>query len=294
MFGSTLPDIFDKIHSSLHEVVQDKVSTLPIIQHDDQESCETKLYSKITTVYTNYMDVAQLYAENELFTLDKSYSRRKRERIVNAFLALKQDQGSDDPPNDAETGVEKETETSIAQADNPSTAAKNEEEKFRYTMPSSSKEIPSVEEMNAIDEEIAYLRKQLREYKVNTHSLHQQTHSLEHAFKLASKTNDSLLKVVGQKSQDSNIIQDVQNATEGKRTLTELNSQAEKLVVQMDEIKAQKGESNETQEFGDAMKAAVLGASRPRKKMTLEEDYQERIKSTAVSGDAMKLFEKRS
>lgn len=36
------------------------------------------------------MDVAQLYAENELFCLDKSLTKRKREQIVNTFLSLEQ------------------------------------------------------------------------------------------------------------------------------------------------------------------------------------------------------------
>jgi len=307
MFGSTLPKIFDGIHSALHQTIQDKVSTLPIIQHDDQESCETMLYSKISKVYARHMDMAQLYAENELFRMDKNYSRKKREKIVNAFLALEQGAvpvshgGADgttpmdnEKDNDKDNDKDKDIPAELARSHDTNINAN--EAKFRYTMPSSAEDIPTTDQVASLDDEIASLRKQLREIQVLKQSLNHQLQSIGNAEKSTELLEKSMTEIIGDEDADAKLLESVANAKDGKEALSYLSNRAEGLIKEVDEINDQKPKSNETEEFGEAMKAAALeasrAASRPKKKMTLEEDYQARKGSTNISGDVMKMFKK--
>jgi len=304
MFGSIVPNIFTSLHSSLHNTTQANVSTLPIIQHDDEESCETKLYSKISKVYMLHMDMAQLYAENELFVIDKGYSRKKRERIVNKFLAL--EQGSAETVSDKDTEKDGEEMKDIQDANEngtdtvmfTDTISNNDENetKLRYTIPTSSQEIPSADQMAAVDDEMISLRKQLCEINEQKYALQQQFQSLGRNETSANQANDALSRLLG-KQGDVAIVESVQNIKEDKGEMKNLISQAQGLKHKMKEMEDDKPKSNETEEFGDAMKAAAIEASseltRPKKKKTLEEDYQDRLNDRKVSGGVMKLFQKR-
>ena len=332
MFGSVAPSIFTSLRSSLHTSAQEKVSTLPIIQHDDQESCETKLHSEICKVYALHLDVAQLYAESELFVIDKGYSRKKREKIVNKFLALETEQqggsnsnvlvrvgedvdGDVDGDGDGDEHKDRKNQSETNNRDNA--CANNDENdnemQLRYTMPTSPEQIPSADQTSSLDDEITSLRKQLRQINENKYTLHQQFQSLGRDEVAANQANDSLsnANVDLEESMSASasasvsvggtaILEAVQNIDGNKGELKKLTSQAQGLVTRMKDMHAEKTKSGETAEFGDAMKAAAIQASqddylaRPQKKQTLEEDYQERLKDTKGSGaaGAMKFFQK--
>ena len=326
MFGSVAPSIFTSLRSSLHTSAQEKVSTLPIIQHDDQESCETKLHSEICKVYALHLDVAQLYAESELFVIDKGYSRKKREKIVNKFLALETEQQGGSNSNvlarvgedghGGGRGDEHKDRKNQSETNNRDNACANNDEndnemQLRYTMPTSPEQIPSADQTSSLDDEITSLRKQLRQINENKYTLHQQFQSLGRDEVAANQANDSLSNANVDLEESTSasvsvsvggtaILEAVQNIDGNKGELKKLTSQAQGLVTRMKDMHAEKTKSGETAEFGDAMKAAAIQASqdnylaRPQKKQTLEEDYQERLKDTKGSGaaGAMKFFQK--
>ena len=289
MFGSIVSDAFSAIHSSLHDISRDRIfSTLPDIENNQQESCKTKLYSKICKAYMLHMDAAQLYAENEIFVMDKSFSRKKRERILNKFIELEKGRGKGRSP----------AEESCADGDpqkNDAEGVQGTGVTLKYKMPASSQEIPSANQMKAIDEEILSLRKQLRDTKEQTYALRQELSSLNRHENSAKRANETLTKLTGEK-RTAGILESVSNIKENKEDLKVLNSQAKELMAGMKEMERAKDNSNETQEFGDVMKAAAIKAShdlaRPKKKKTMEEDYADRLKENKVSANVMSLFQK--
>lgn len=287
MFGSIVSDVFSSIHSSLHDISRDRIfSTLPDIENNQQESCKTKLYSKICKAYVLHMDAAQLYAESEIFVMDKSFSRKKRERVLNKFIELEQGQGQSPAEESSADGRPQKNDAEDVHGTGVT---------LKYKMPASSQEIPSANQMKAIDEDILSLRKQLRDTKEQTYALRQELSSLNRDENSAKQANETLTKLTGEK-RAAGILESVSNVKEDKEDLKVLNSQAKELMEGMKEMERAKDNSNETQEFGDVMKAAAMKAShdlaRPKKKKTLEEDYADRLKENKVSANVLNLFQK--
>jgi hypothetical protein len=306
MFASTVPSIFDSVHNSLHQTIRSQVSTLPIIQSSSckESSCDEKIYKELSRVYANHVDVAQLYAENELFCLDKSLTKRKREQIVNTFLSLEQ-QGA---LGLGQEGLDEYDDGASGSGSKSDDRKKEEEEeqevKFRYSIPSTKEEIPSLEEMTAIKEEISALRQQLRQTTIEKQMLHQQIQVLDETKRSSTAIDDSISKIIGERVEGAGqgeelLLKSVEAANDGKKQLQDLTSIGEELIGQMDTLSKEKEGKNETEEFGEAMKARALevgraleNKSRPKKR-TLEEDYKERKEKFIVNGDVMKLFKKK-
>ena len=246
------------------------------------------------------MDVAQLYAENELFCLDKSLTKRKREQIVNAFLSLEQQgalgQEGLDAPDDGASGSGRKSD------DRKQEEEEEQEVKFRYSIPSTKEEIPSLEEMTAIKEEISALRQQLRQTTIEKQMLRQQIQVLDETQRSSTAIDDSISKIIGERVEGDGeelLLKSVEAANDGKKQLQDLTSTGQELIEQMDALSREKEGKNETEEFGEAMKARALevgraleNKSRPKKR-TLEEDYKERKEKFMVNGDVMKLFKKK-
>ena len=263
------------------------------------------------------MDVAQLYAQNELFCLDKHLTRKKREHIVNAFLTLEQ-RGASSPAdvNEVDGDGDNDDDNDDGGEDNRQAQAQAQEEeiKFRYKIPESKQHIPNAEEMAEVKEEIIQLRQQLRHAIIEKQKLRQKIQFIEEAKVSSADIDGSISKIIGavgggggggrlgQSDGDGRIVQSVKAANEGKKQLKELTSTGQQLIEQMDylaEKKAKEG-NHETEEFSEAMKAKALEVgrslereSRPMKR-TLEEEYKERKEKVVVQGNVhvMKLFKK--
>lgn len=308
MFASTVPSIFDSVHNSLHQTIRSQVSTLPIIQSSSckESSCDEKIYKELSRVYANHVDVAQLYAENELFCLDKSLTKRKREQIVNTFLSLEQ-QGA---LGLGQEGLDEYDDGASGSGSKSDDRKKEEEEeqevKFRYSIPSTKEEIPSLEEMTAIKEEISALRQQLRQTTIEKQMLRQQIQVLDETKRSSTAIDDSISKIIGEGVEgagagqgEGKMLKSVEAANDGKKQMQDLTSIGEELIGQMDTLSKEKEGKNETEEFGEAMKARALEVGRALenktrpKKRTLEEDYKERKEKFMFNGDVMKLFKKK-
>ena len=243
------------------------------------------------------MDVAQLYAEHELFCIDNNLTRGKREQIVNAFLTLEQrsslapdnsnsdemDGGQDDSQDNQNQAQEREQE--------------QEEIKFRYSIPDSKEDIPTAEEMAKVKQEIIHLRQQLRQVTIEKQKSQQQILFLDQAKVSSADVDSSISKIIGAGGQgDEMIIQSIKAANEDKKHLKDLTSTGQDLIQQMDILAEEKEDNNDTEEFSEAMKAkafevgkALENKSRPKKR-SIEEDYKERNEKDVINGNVMKLF----
>lgn len=325
LFGGTLHSAFDSIHSKLHETVRSQVSTLPIIQSSlssdpaAEESCDEKIYKKISRVYAKHLDVAQLYAEKEIFCLDKEFKKTKREKIVHLFLEMYQnykDKGSfkltenhSAKDHEEENGRESQDDTSTP----PQQQDDGQNVILRYKIPLSKEEIPSAEEFSSLREEIKCLRQDLRNFIVEKHGYYQQLQALEHAKDSSAQVNESISNSIGMvKGQDDGDNHDeqtlnlVKRAMDGQKDLKEYIHHGKDLIKEMDRLTQEKDSSNETLEFSEVMKAKALevaqgavatgddtSGGQKQHKRTLEEDYKERKERIKiVKGDMLKLFKK--
>lgn len=302
MFGSKVSNIFSSLHSSLHKATQVNISSLPIIQDDENGSCENKIYSKVSKVYMLYLDMAQLYAENELFIVDKTLGRRKRERIVNEFLVLEEcsRMGAPLPDETKEKNgkevTKKKVQNEIGSHGGVLTFVSNDgiDAEMRYKIPTSYHDIPSLDQMKTVDHKILSLRKEMREVYEKKYSLEQQLHCLGRKESSATKGNESLSKL-GTRKEGTSILESVRNIEHEKGQLKKMKLQATELKKKMNSLEEEHSKGNETQEFGDTIRAASIEASnkttRPTKKKTLEEDYQNRKKESNVTGGVVTFFQ---
>jgi hypothetical protein len=302
MFASTVPAIFDSIHSSIHQTIRSQVATLPIIQSSsssEELSCEEQIYKAISNVYSKHMDVAQLYAEHELFCIDNNLTRGKREQIVNAFLTLEQRSSlaPDNSNSDEMDGGQDDNQDNQNQAQEQVQKQDQEEIKFRYSIPDSKEDIPTAEEMAKVKQEINHLRQQLRQVTIEKQKYQQQILFLDQAKVSSADVDSSISKIIGAGGQgDEMIIQSIKAANEDKKHLKELTSTGQDLIQQMDILAEEKEDNNDTEEFSEAMKAkafevgkALENKSRPKKR-SIEEDYKERNEKDVINGNVMKLF----
>lgn len=271
-----------------------------------EENGRVKLTSILNKAYSRHIDLAEVYATNYLFTIyssgkerrEFSGSKKKQRRLVEAFLRRKKlSENFDGLENDNSTAKDRmdEKKHSSSGIDNkkPNTISSNvqsntitctesgiyKEEKI-ISMPQSVDDIPSREKMNALDEELKTQRAKLRSAHLYQTQLRQRLssiHSINNSTELTRNAIDSHLN-------NDKLHKSVSAAMMGKDGLIELCSLGEEAMKRMDAEKVKQSNSNdsrlgETMEFSETMKAAALEANRrPRKKLTLEEDFEKRQK----------------
>ena len=285
LFESTVPDLFDEIHLALHEIIKSQISTLPFPNADDTckengkeggggESREEQLRNSILATYSRHMDLAEVYATKNLFSLSKKeFSKKQRERIYQIYQKYS-------------SRVETSNETKDAACTKPrknDKVAEDAMERLRQSKFNTDIEIkasPTVADVNALTEELDQLRIKLRNGKLRRYRLQMELCALEEKKETASKVKSAF-------SHDANSIpEQISGAVlMGKEGLVELNEGAKTMIQTLNGIKASRGENdNETMEFGLLMKEKALEAQRPMKKMTLEEDYEKRRNMNLITG----------
>ena len=279
IFGSTVPNLFDAIHLALHETIQCEISKLPFpnaeqTARDEGESREERLRKSIINTYTRHMDLAELYATRNLFTISKKeYTKKQRERIYHFYRQLIS--GSD---------IERETPKEKNNCDDEHTIEQLRKSKFKNVSDSPSQPPPTVDELNAIIKELEELRIQLRNTKLRRHKLQIELRDSEKKKESATNIKEIL------SSKDADSIQDQVSGTVimGKDGLMDLNKTGTHMIDTLNDIKEARGEKkDETVEFGRLMKEKALEAQRPAKKMTLEEDYQNRKNMNVPAGSLL-------
>lgn len=292
MFGTTVSTIFNSIHDNLDQSIRSHVSSLPIIcssQEDDDATSgenevprEEQIYNKITKVYVNHLDVAKLYAEKELFCMNKKWTKKRRGRILHKYLELLEAPSSTN--SEKTDGTESKDDMG-----NDETAAKT-----RYAIPASKEDIPTESHVKDIHTELNELRLKLREKSSEKMKLLYQLQALDAAQQSSEKVDASLSSKI--KQGGSEIEKAVKELNETKKQVKQLSSDGNHLLDQMDILSSQKQPSTETEEFSEAMKAKALHIKdnmEQSKKRSLEEDYRERKEKIVVQKGVLNLLKKK-
>ena len=334
-FQSTVSSIFDATYSSLHQIIRRHVhklpfldSTIPSSTNDNDHhtsnispptstiattatksssdevpiSGEEKLNKMISTVYDYYIDSAQSYAENEIFTVhERMFSKKKREKILLAYQEVweqKKKVGGDTQMGDIlckeGSGNIEHDETTTTDKTDQDSLEKEEGMKRNFVLPTSTSDIPSEDDIQNIDNEILSLQHKLHQLNFKNHEIKTQLKSIHQTKALTDKMEEIMKSTIGESGKD--VEDSVSASMIGKDGLEELCNDAKEIIKKLDDIKSSRNGNNgdkeeeEMKEYSEQVKRAVREAkdamNRPAKKLTLEEDYEERMKNRIISKSA--------
>ena len=274
IFDTTVPALFETIQESLHDIISTKLSTMPLFDKKDH-----KLVDDITKRYSQDMDAVEMYSKRYLFGIRKKlFTTKQRESILQEYMGRKL--GSSSFSNATNTLSNSLISSSWIDETN-------------LPMPSSKQDIPTKEQFKTLDEEITSLRHELRKVKATSILYTSQLQSIQKVREHAAHVTNSIMTQELQSSseqmhdKDNNndnpekVIDSVTAAMIGKEGLNDMTNKGKKLIQEMVFIQSQKEDTNETAEFSQWMKAKAKDLSeknseRPKKKLTLEEDYDQR------------------
>lgn len=340
-FQSTVTSIFDATYTSLHQIIRRHVHKLPFLDstipstNDDNDhtsstskptstsaatatnssgddqvpiSGEEKLNKMISTVYDYYIDSAQSYTENEIFTVhERMFSKKKREKILLAYLEVWEEKKKKKVGEETQMGsmlskegsgnIEDEETTTTDKTDKDKDCDSLEKEegmKRNCVLPKSVSEIPSEDDIQNIDNEILSLQHKLHQLNLKNHEIKTQLKSIHQTKALTDKMEEIMKSTIGESSKD--VEDSVSAAMIGKDGLEELCKDAKEIIKKLDDIKSSRNgndvdkEEEEMKDYSEQVKRAVREAkdamNRPAKKLTLEEDYEERMKNRIISKSA--------
>jgi hypothetical protein len=276
IFDTTVPALFETIQESLHEIISTKLSTMPLFDKKDH-----KLVDDITKRYSQDMDAVEMYSKRYLFGIRKKlFTTKQRESILQEYLGRKL--GSSSFSNASNTLPNSLISTASSLTSETS-----------LPMPLSIQDIPSEEQFKTLDEEITSLRHELRKVKATSILYTSQLQYIQNLREHSTHVTNSIMTQELQSSSEQmndkdcnndnpeKVIDSVTAAMIGKEGLNDMTNKGKKLIQEMVFIQSQKDDKNETAEFSQWMKAKAKDLSeqnseRPKKKLTLEEDYDQR------------------
>jgi hypothetical protein len=275
----TVPALFESIQESLHKIISSKLSTLPLFDKKDH-----KLVDDISKRYSQDMDAVELYSKRYLFGIRKKlFTTKQRETILEEYIRRKHG-----PSSNISIGTSIGTNSNTIQTETPILPNMTDP---TFHVPSLPKDIPTEEQIKDLDEEITSLRQELRNAKAKSNFYTSRLLSIQNV-RNHTQHATNIITQPQQQSQphehkDVNhyadkMIDSVTAAMIGKEGLNDMTTKGKHLLTEMTFITSQKEENNETAEFSQLMKAkakalsTVQSEERPSKKLTLEEDFDQR------------------
>ena len=287
LFGAAPSQLFDDIAVTLDALLAEQVSTLPLLPRTTSEldvesvaggkgrtqearkplTGEEKLIAKLRKVYKKNIDLVEAYCSRNIFTIDY-YPKTKRRKILEHFLAQSNDGG-------IEKGRQSEADD---EANNDEALEFTALPPKYFSPPPPDCELPTPDQIIAMDKEILLTRQQLQQEKKRRIKLSRRLDQLAKASRSLRGVLDALAKGLGGKDGDTaNMIVEFQasikNAMHGHDELKTWNARAMEVIQLLDEIKAERKGGTGGQESG-----SNLDGRNWRKVMSREEDERERRK----------------
>jgi hypothetical protein len=292
IFDMTVPELFESIQESLHEIISSKLSTMPLF--DKKEEHHT-LVEDITKRYSQDMDAVELYSRRYVFGIRKKlFTTKQRQDILQDYgrrMLLDSNSFLDTVThsNDVDNVDMNAVDTDVNNVDVNVDTDVNE-------LPKSPQDIPTEEQIKTLDEEITSLRNKLRHVKATSILYNSQLQSIQNVREHATTVTHNITSTTTSSKQTTNpekVIDSVTAAMIGKEGLNDMTTKGKQLVQEMVFIQSQKEDTNETAEFSQWMKekakhfvdANNSSSTRPKKKLTLEEDFEQRKDQLQLLGN---------
>jgi hypothetical protein len=257
VFGSTCEDLADAMAEFLDRGIRSGVASLPLLQ-DPQKS--KTLCDMIQKPYMKHIDVMEVYAQRNIFTLRHSAPRR-RQLIVQRFR------------NNNEPSTTDETAAAASSSSSSSTLVGETAttDASHNTVYPNKQDIPSKEELAKLQEELSQLAMQLTTAKDRRNALLKQGASLAATHSLTEGAVQSL--EAANLQQDHEIADAVQGpvtaAVMGGQGLQELTREGKRLQT---ELGKRKQNANHRPEDGENDDELLVHKKRV---LTMEEAYRQ-------------------
>lgn len=279
VFGkNTISEEFaDALAESLERGIQSGVASLPLLQDDDNDAARNTstttstggkkstnkkalLVQMIQKPYMKNIDVVEIYAQRNIFTLRHSAPRR-RQMIVQRVLM------SDTSAKETDTALE-EGESSAAASSSSSTTTTPAVVVAVYP---NKEEIPSKEEMAKLQEELSQLATQLKTAKDRRNALLEQGALLAATQSLTQGAVQSL--EANTSSSTSTTSATVTAAVMGGQGLQELTREGKRLQSELGKRKQNPTSTSEAEDAGEDHDE--LSALQKKRVLTMEEAYRQ-------------------
>ena len=273
IFGAAPSELFDDIAITLDNLLTEEVSALPLLprippkesvpdgdcggEASLQLSGEEILLGKLRRVYRKNLDVVESYCLRNIFTIE-SFSKTKRRKILEHFL-----QGD-------ERGGESNNEGDAASEDvGP---ASSNQFFTKFDPPSKNEELPTAQQITAMDQEILLIRQRLHSEKQRHVKFSRQIERLKGAMDSLRVVQDALKGEDGDNFDQ--LHEKIRRAMQGQQELKVWNGRAEEVVQLLDKIKEERGrvDGGVNQNIGDVKPKSVSREvdERKRRKVWME------------------------
>jgi len=290
LFDSLPSRIFDSINDRIDAALRNSIETgLPFLPEDIDASGRPsigssgdvggvvgdkkaqrppeKLLSILRILYGTKLDIAEAYARRNVFALPVGTGPKRREEIVKGYLA--------GGVNQVGASAVKTTNTdgnSSASAASP------------HAVPPNKEAVPTPDQIAAIDEETAALRKKLRHARRKRSDLRAIVSKLGETHGLAKGAKRALDEsCLGGKEGAQAILESASNAVAGREDLKALTEAGKELMTKLDEEKEARmngGADNDDDGVVDLNDGVVDGSAdgASGKPLSIEEDMERRKK----------------
>ena len=275
IFGARPSNVFDELSITINSLLTEEVASLPLLprtlaESNQQQSNEAgnnakpqtgeeKLVSKLRLAYQKNLDLAEAYCSRNIFTV-QYHSKTMRRKILKRYLAQE---------NEDDTAEKRGCESN-----NVSTP-------LHATFHHIEGEIPSPEEIDAMDKEILVARQRLQHAKRRRIQLKRQLDRLAKASQPLKGVQEALTHRLGVQGNDEGITTSVQSlkemvvkAMEGHHELRAWNCRAEEVLQILDKIKFEQTKGNNPSEITAGCQKRVAGrkADESERKRMLGDD----------------------
>jgi soluble cytochrome b562 len=226
IFGSAPSHLFDEIAIRIDTMLTEEVSALPLLprkksDEGSKQSGEEILLTELRQAYKKNLDVVEEYCARNVFTI-ASFNKTKRRKVLAHFL-----NGEDE----AETCKDEESGRAMAVPQS------------KFEPPANNEELPTAEQIIAMDKEILLARQRLHTEKQRRAQLSRQIARLKGAMESLN-----LVQAALNNGEDSKGFDELQNklrkAVEGHQEIKDWNEKAEEVIQLLDQIKAKRGEGD--------------------------------------------------
>jgi hypothetical protein len=290
LFGSLNASMADTLTDNIDKALKAGVLTLPLMNDDTNNSRSEKLLTALCSVYWRNVDVFEVYAGRNIFSVGM-YPPKRRRAIEQLYNSDDSDSDNQETPLSAtknkksplqdisaskmnETTSDTSNSTNKPFADSTTDASNSKSNSNLYPTP---EQIPTAQQMVDMTAETESLREQLWQVQRRRNETVQAMNQLEVAEQLADMASSSMQESTGEDGKGIEQVHDsVTAAVVGSEGLEQLQATGKELVEKLEQEKRQRSDGDEDDDDDDV---EMLNAAKKKKEWTLEERYQEERKT---------------
>jgi hypothetical protein len=295
LFGSLNASMADTLTDRIDTALKAGVLTLPLMNDDTNNSRSEKLLAALRNVYWRNVDVFEVYAGRNIFSVGM-YPPKRRRAIEQLYNSDDNDSNSNSidnqeasssaiklkksPLRDVSASKMNETandapNSSSSKPSAISTNNSNSNNSNSNTLYPAPDQIPTAQQMTDMTAETESLREQLWQVQRRRNETEQAMNQLEVAEQLADMASSSMQESTSETGIDQ-VHDSVTAAVVGSEGLEQLQATGKELVEKLEQEKRQRSDGDEENDDDDV---EMLNASKKKKEWTLEERYQEERKT---------------